>query len=77
MESAGEDEHIIAAEPVEAGVELAVVDQAAGFVDDEKGEDDPDKSIVSGFRAPGIGKGPHIFTSSSPWDLWQVQWHLH
>lgn len=36
----GEDEVVVAVELLEAGGEGAVVDEAAGFVDDEEGEDD-------------------------------------
>ena len=41
VEGAGEDEVIVAVELLQAGGEGAVVDEAAGFVDDEEGEDDP------------------------------------
>jgi len=46
VEGAGEDEQVVGTELVEAGVEIAVVDQAAGFVDDEEGEDDPGGFLV-------------------------------
>jgi len=41
VEGAGEDQRVVAVELVEAGGEGAVVDEAAGFVNDEEGEDDP------------------------------------
>ena len=41
VEGAGEDEVIVAVELLQARGEGAVVDEAAGFVDDEEGEDDP------------------------------------
>ena len=41
VEGAGEDEVIVAVEFLQAGGEGAVVDEAAGFVDDQEGEDDP------------------------------------
>ena len=41
VEGAGEDEVVVAVELLQAGGEGAVVDEAAGFVDDEEGEDDP------------------------------------
>lgn len=41
VEGAGEDEEVVGVELLEARVEVAVVDEAAGFVYDEEGEDDP------------------------------------
>jgi len=41
MKGAGESEVVVAGELAHALVELAVVDEAAGFVDDEEREDDP------------------------------------
>ena len=41
MEGAGEDEVVVAGQGSEAGVESAIVDEAASFVDDEQGEDGP------------------------------------
>lgn len=41
VEGAREDKEIVGGELGEAGVEVAVVDEATGFVDDEEGEDDP------------------------------------
>lgn len=41
VEGAGEDEVVVAVELLQAGRERAVVDQPAGFVDDEEREDDP------------------------------------
>ena len=42
VEGAGEVEERVGVELLKAGVEVAVVDEAAGFVDDEEREDDPD-----------------------------------
>lgn len=41
VEGSGEDQGVVGAEVLEAGGEGAVVDEAAGFVDYEEGEDDP------------------------------------
>lgn len=41
MESSREDEVVVYREFVEAVVEVALVDEAAGFVDDDEGIDDP------------------------------------
>lgn len=42
MECAGEDEVVVCADLAEAAfVEAAVVDETAGFVDDDEGEDGP------------------------------------
>lgn len=41
VKGAGENERVVRGEVLEAWREGAVVDQPAGFVDDEKGEDDP------------------------------------
>lgn len=41
MESPREDEIVVYGEFVEAIVEVALVDEAAGFVDDDEGVDDP------------------------------------
>lgn len=38
-------------------MESAVVDEAAGFVDDEEGVDDPDYALVGGFGEGGFGAG--------------------
>jgi len=47
VESAGENEVVVAVEFLEARCEGAVVDQAACFVYDEEGEDDPNVSCQS------------------------------
>lgn len=41
VEGAGQDEVVVHGEFVEAFVEVALVDEAAGFVDDDQGVDDP------------------------------------
>lgn len=41
MESSREDEVVVDGEFVETVVEVALVDKAAGFVDDDEGVDDP------------------------------------
>lgn len=41
VEGAGKDEVVVYGEFVEAFVEVALVDEAAGFVDDDQGVDDP------------------------------------
>ena len=41
VECTSEDEVVVAVELLQAWCEGAVVDEAAGFVDDEEGEDDP------------------------------------
>ena len=41
VKGAGKDKVVVYGELVEAVVEVAVVDEAAGFVDDYQGEDDP------------------------------------
>ncbi len=41
MESASENQHVIAAESVEAGGEFPVIDQAPSLVDDEESKHDP------------------------------------
>lgn len=41
VKGSGEDEEVITAELCEAGVEFAVVYQAAGLVDNKKGKHDP------------------------------------
>ena len=41
VESAGQDEQVVDGDFVERGAEVAVVDQAAGFVDYYEGVDDP------------------------------------
>ena len=41
VEGAGEDEQVVDGDGVEVGGEGAVVDEAAGFVDDDEGVDDP------------------------------------
>jgi hypothetical protein len=41
MEGAGDDEIVVHFKLAEAGVELAVVDEAAGLGDDEEREDNP------------------------------------
>jgi hypothetical protein len=46
VKCAGEDEQVVAAELRQAAVELAVVDQPAGLVDDEERVDDPVWSAV-------------------------------
>lgn len=47
VEGSGEDQGVVGAEVLEAGGEGAVVDEAAGFVDYEEGEDDPGLVLVS------------------------------
>jgi len=49
VESAGEDERVVAVEFLEARGEGAGVDEAAGFVDDEEGEDDPGSDSIDCF----------------------------
>lgn len=41
VKGTGEDEVVVAIELLETGCEGAVVDEAAGFVDDQEGKDDP------------------------------------
>ena len=47
VESSGEDEGVVGGEVLEAWGEGAVVDEAAGFVDYEEGEDDPVGGLVN------------------------------
>lgn len=59
VEGASKHEQVITTERVEALVELAVVDQAAGLVDNEKREDDPGLEVsrqVMG-RCGQLGEG--------------------
>lgn len=44
VECAGEDEVVVAFELLQARCKGAVVYEAAGFVDNEEGEDDPGRS---------------------------------
>lgn len=44
VESSCEDEVVVDGESVEAIVEVALVDEAPGFVDDDEGVDDPGRS---------------------------------
>ena len=41
VEGASQDEVVVRVELLEARREIAVVDESAGFVDDEQGKDDP------------------------------------
>lgn len=41
VEGSREDEEVVDGDGVEVGGERAVVDEAAGFVDDDEGVDDP------------------------------------
>ena len=48
VEGACEDKQVVNGDFVEGGAEVAVVDQAAGFVDDYQGMDDPRGAFVLG-----------------------------
>lgn len=45
VEGAGKDQVVVAREVLEAGGEGARVDEAAGFVDDQQGKDDPSETM--------------------------------
>lgn len=62
VEGSGEDEGVVGGEVLEAGGEGAVVDQAAGFVDYEEGEDDPVGVLVCG----GAGTGKYVILTLWP-----------
>lgn len=42
MKRPGQDQVVIYGEFVEGGIEVALEDEAAGFIDDNEGVDDPD-----------------------------------
>jgi hypothetical protein len=44
LEGTSEDEEFIATQLIESGMELSIVYQTSGFVNDEKGKDDPNMS---------------------------------
>ena len=62
VEGSGEDEIVVAVELLQAGCERSVVDEAAGFVDDEEGEDDPGEGLVD-VQGPFRGTRLHYKAS--------------
>lgn len=46
VKCAGQDEQIVRRQFRQTGVEFPIVDEAAGFVDDEKGKHDPVDMLV-------------------------------
>ena len=60
VEGAGQDEIVVAIEGLQAWVEGAGVDQPAGFVDDEKGEDGPTDVLVGWMKAKGMYESLHV-----------------
>lgn len=50
MKRSRQDEIVICRELLQSGLELALVDEAAGFVDDDEGVDDPGKERKSAIN---------------------------
>ena len=64
VEGAREDEEVVDGDGVEVGGEGAVVDEAAGFVDDDEGVDDPGGNVRE-VADGGMEK--------SPWSLLEAR----
>ena len=67
MEGARKHKQVIAAELVQAGVEFAVVYQAAGLVDDEKRIDSPAHSVSRVQRVVGGAQVASTYMVDSWW----------
>ena len=67
MEGARKHQQVIAAELVQAGVELSVVYQATGLVDDEKRIDSPAHSVSRVQRVVGGTQVASTYMVDSWW----------
>lgn len=57
MEGTGQNEVVVCRQLAQAGLELALVDETAGFVYDDEGEHGPDRSgLVAGSHGSWVGR---------------------